>query len=98
MRKIALLLVVPFVMSFLSGVVALPVGTTQAATFDIIQPDAGLAPLDNNGGPTLTHALLTNSIALDAADAALCPATDQRGVIRPQGSGCDIGSFEAVAP
>jgi len=62
---------------------------------DIIQTDAGLAPLDDNGGPTLTHALLGSSVALDAAGAALCPATDQRGVIRPQGSGCDIGSFEA---
>ena len=65
---------------------------------DIIQTDAGLAPLDDNGGPTLTHALLIGSLALDAADAALCPATDQRGVPRPQGPGCDIGSFEALVP
>jgi hypothetical protein len=72
--------------------------TCEPDATDIIQTDAGLAPLDNNGGPTLTHALLTGSLALDAADAALCPATDQRGVIRPQGPGCDIGSFEAVAP
>jgi hypothetical protein len=54
----------------------------------------GLDPLADNGGPTLTHALLAGSPAIDAADAAVCPATDQRGVARPQGSACDVGSFE----
>lgn len=70
--------------------------TCEPDATDIIQTEAGLAPLDNNGGPTLTHALLPGSPALDAADPALCPTTDQRGVIRPQGDGCDMGSFEAV--
>ena len=56
--------------------------------------DAGLDSLANNGGPTLTHALLAGSPAIDAADNAVCPATDQRGVARPQGPGCDIGAFE----
>ena len=27
-----------------------------------------------------------------------CPATDQRGVNRPQGSACDIGAFEFAVP
>ena len=58
----------------------------------------GVAPLlgalADNGGPTLTHALLGGSPALDAAAAPTCPATDQRGVARPQGEGCDAGSFE----
>ncbi len=60
------------------------------------QPDTAplLGPLADNGGPTLTHALLAGSPAIDAADAAACPATDQRGVTRPQGAGCDIGSYE----
>jgi hypothetical protein len=53
-----------------------------------------LLPLAANGGPTLTHALAPNSPARDAADLATCLATDQRGVIRPQGAGCDIGAFE----
>lgn len=55
-----------------------------------------LGPLKNNGGPTLTHALPKGSPAIDAAPAdADCPATDQRGVARPQGAGCDIGAVES---
>jgi hypothetical protein len=54
-----------------------------------------LAPLAANGGPTQTHALVTGSPAIDAAPAdGDCPAADQRGVLRPQGTLCDIGSFE----
>ncbi len=63
---------------------------------DLIIWDALIGALANNGGPTLTHALLYGSPALDAADDAVCPATDQRGIARPQGSHCDIGSFEAT--
>jgi hypothetical protein len=53
-----------------------------------------LGPLANNGGPTLTMALLPGSPAIDAGAAAGAPATDQRGVARPQGPGVDIGAFE----
>jgi CSLREA domain-containing protein len=56
--------------------------------------DPRLGPLADNGGPTQTHALLSDSPAIDAASSADCPATDQRGVTRPQGAGCDIGSYE----
>jgi hypothetical protein len=63
---------------------------------DGVVGDARLGPLADNGGPTLTHALLPGSPAIDAADAALCPATDQRGVARPQGAGCDAGAVEAT--
>src|SRR3990172_5201050 len=56
--------------------------------------DPLLGPLRDNGGPTLTHALLPDSPAIDAANPAFCPAGDQRGVTRPQGVGCDIGAFE----
>ena len=55
--------------------------------------DARLGPLQNNGGPTLTHALLPGSPALDAGDPTLT-GTDQRGVSRPQGPRADIGAFE----
>ncbi len=56
--------------------------------------DALLGPLADNGGGTLTHLPATGSPALDAADAGACPATDQRGQTRPQGTGCDVGSVE----
>jgi CSLREA domain-containing protein len=60
--------------------------------------DPRLAPLGDYGGPTRTHRLLLGSPAIDAASSADCPATDQRGVPRPQGAGCDIGSFERIVP
>jgi hypothetical protein len=56
----------------------------------------GLGKLADNGGDTQTEALLSGSPAVDAGGMA-CPATDQRGVARPQGAACDIGSFE-LAP
>lgn len=58
--------------------------------------DPLLSPLASNGGPTQTLALLAGSPALDSADDLECPATDQRGIARPQGDHCDIGAFEAV--
>lgn len=59
-----------------------------------------LSPLADNGGPTLTHALVENSIAIDAADSSICALepinnVDQRGESRPVGQSCDIGAFEA---
>jgi autotransporter family porin len=63
--------------------------------------DPRLGPLANNGGPTETFALLPGSPAIDAVPSvgAGCLPTDQRGIHRPQGSGCDIGAFElAVTP
>ncbi len=53
-----------------------------------------LGPLADNGGSTQTHALLSGSPALDAGDDPAAPATDQRGVFRPQGGASDIGAFE----
>ncbi len=69
--------------------------TCFAGATDLVVADAGLGPLADNGGPTLTHALLAGSPAIEAADNAVCPATDQRGVARPQGATCDIGAYEA---
>ena len=63
---------------------------------DLILWDAMIGPLASNGGPTLTHALLPGSPAIDAG--AGCPATDQRGVARPQGAACDVGAFERQVP
>ena len=59
-----------------------------------------LAPLRNYGGPTSTLALMPGSAAIDRVPAhhGGCPATDQRGVRRPRGKGCDIGAFEFATP
>jgi hypothetical protein len=62
-----------------------------------------LGPLQDNGGPTETHALLPGSIAIDkipevdCVDADAAPlTTDQRGQPRPEigGTMCDVGAFE----
>jgi hypothetical protein len=54
--------------------------------------------IGDNGGNTITVPLLTTSPARNAIPVGVagCVAgvTDQRGVPRPQGSGCDVGAFE----
>lgn len=58
--------------------------------------DPKLSALADNGGDTWTHALLGGSPAIDAVPVVSCALpTDQRGVSRPQGEGCDIGAYEA---
>ncbi len=55
--------------------------------------------LGNNGGPTQTLALLDGSPAINKIPSgSFCPSTDQRGISRPQGPACDIGSFEFRVP
>lgn len=65
-------------------------------TGDIIHSDPKLGPLQDNGGFSPTHALLTGSPALDTGDSnpKRCVKTDQRGTPRPLGPGCDIGAYE----
>ncbi|HTX39797.1 MAG TPA: choice-of-anchor Q domain-containing protein [Bryobacteraceae bacterium] len=65
-------------------------------TGDLNNTPAGLNPagLQNNGGPTLTIALLPTSPAVNHQPTAECPTTDQRGVARPQGPACDSGAYE----
>ena len=58
--------------------------------------DLALGPLLDNGGLTPTHALDIASVAVNSANNALCPATDQRDWQRVDGS-CDIGAFEVGA-
>jgi hypothetical protein len=55
-----------------------------------------LGPLQNNGGPTQTMALLPGSLAIGHGNNANAPATDQRGVTRLDEAGetTDIGAFE----
>jgi CSLREA domain-containing protein/uncharacterized repeat protein (TIGR01451 family) len=66
-------------------------------TGDLTNTNPDLGPLADNGGPTETDALLAGSPAINAGNDAHCPASDQRGVARPQGAHCDIGAFEAAA-
>jgi hypothetical protein len=68
------------------------------ATGDIINTDPKLGPLQDNGGPTFTHALLPGSPAIDAGDPAFAPPPefDQRGTGFPRvvNGRIDIGAFE----
>ena len=78
---------------------------------DLPNTDPILGVLQDNGGPTLTHALLPGSPAIGAVPLADCTyddggdpgtpevplAEDQRGVARPQRDGCDIGAYEVTA-
>jgi len=48
---------------------------------------------DNDGfAPTMKPGI--GSPAIDAGNAGNCPAVDERGVVRPQGTKCDIGAVE----
>ena len=84
------------------------VGDTTGCNFigqtsDKINVTASLGPLQDNGGFTLTHALLSGSPAIDSGNDADCPPTDQRGNTRPEDGDndgtatCDIGAIEAAA-
>jgi hypothetical protein len=65
---------------------------------DQINTDPMLGPLQNNGGPTQTHALLPGSPAIDAGDPNFTPPPDydQRGpgFVRVFNGRIDVGSFE----
>jgi hypothetical protein len=83
---------------------------SQANTDNMVDPsllytDVLESQLSNNGGPTLTHALIERGRAVDAGS---CPglSTDQRGVARPYDDvripnawdACDIGPCEWTPP
>jgi hypothetical protein len=73
-------------------------------TGDLNDTDPKMGPLRNNGGPTLTMALLAGSPAMDAGNPNGCTdgqgnllKTDQRGMPRPDkedAGGCEIGAYE----
>jgi hypothetical protein len=70
-------------------------GDTCGFEVRVGSPKVGL--LGDHGGPTATHALLTDpdSVAIDMVPGSECEVDeDQRGVRRPQGDECDVGAFE----
>jgi hypothetical protein len=68
------------------------------ASTDHPNTDPQLGVLQNNGGPTDTQLPPVASPPIDAGVDATCPATDQRGVPRPQGQRCDSGAVERTKP
>jgi hypothetical protein len=70
-------------------------GTYNACGAPLLTSDPNLDLMRDNGGYAPTMALLPGSPAIDAGDDANCPARDQRGAGRPEGSHCDIGAYEA---
>jgi predicted outer membrane repeat protein len=74
-------------------------------TGDRINTDPMIGPLQNNGGPTFTHALLPGSLAIDKGKSTF--TIDQRAAPRPvddpnsangSGNASDIGAFEVQLP
>jgi cysteine-rich repeat protein len=63
---------------------------------NLLDVDPLLGVLTDNGGPTVTHAPLDGSPAIDGACASSCPEIDQRGAWRWQGKTCDIGAVERL--
>jgi hypothetical protein len=73
---------------------------------DLLNVNPLLGPLQNNGGLTLTEALLPGSPAIDAGSNSISgltiPTTDQRGALRGPaglnaGASVDIGAYEATS-
>jgi hypothetical protein len=68
------------------------------AAGDLSNTNPLLSALGDNSGLTQTMALSAASPGVNSGSNAGCPATDQRGVLRPAGSACDIGAFELATP
>jgi predicted outer membrane repeat protein len=80
-------------------------GNSGATGADFINIDPLLGPLQDNGGPTATMALLPRSVAIDHGDPAFDPnafatplMTDQRGALRVDNGRLDIGAYESEPP
>jgi parallel beta-helix repeat protein len=66
---------------------------------DIVVDDPQLGVLADNGGPSMTRAISTNSPAIAIPEAAggnwnECPDTDQRGYVRPSSGFRAIGAYQ----
>ena len=76
--------------TLVDGVNGNQVGTSGSAL------DPLLGSLADNGGPTMTHALLAGSTAINAGNNTGAPSADQRGTARDAST--DIGAYEFVSP
>jgi len=90
--------------SYISGVVTISDSIVSNGCYpgstctNVSSVDPLLGVLGNYGGPTGTIPLLANSPAIDAGSCASGPATDQRGMTRPQDATCDMGAYERGVP
>ncbi len=78
-------------------------GSDGTCTGFTLSGDPLLGPLQDNGGPTLTHLPAPGSAVVDYASdctdtAGNFVATDQRGLPRPDGGSCDLGAVEGSGP
>ncbi len=70
-------------------------GSTGFGVNDFRNVNPKLGGLASNGGTTETYSLLSGSPAINAGSNTGAPATDQRGVTRPQDNTVDIGAYES---
>jgi hypothetical protein len=84
-------------------------GTIAQANYNIIENISGCSITSGSNnlnvdpqldgsltGTMLVHMPFASSPALNTGTSSGCPATDQLGTVRPQGSSCDIGAVEFV--
>jgi len=84
----------------ITGASNLVIATSATLPPDTIADDPLLGPLTDNGGLTLTMALMPGSPAIDAGNNVAALADDQRGTgfLRHVGVRTDIGAFEVQDP
>ena len=71
------------------------ISTDASCGTALVIADVKLGPL-TSGKYTRYHVPLSGSLLIDRL--STCPATDQRGVSRPFGALCDVGSIEVTPP
>src|SRR6185312_12472842 len=80
----------------ISGANNLVIASSLALPGDTLHDDPMLAPLADNGGETMTHALVIGSVAIDHGNNQSFMRYDQRyhGSARTIGAAPDIGAYE----
>ena len=83
--------------TIVSGSNNLITSSAVAVPPDTITDCPRLGALDDNGGPTATHALHPDSVAIDAGNNLGDHEEDQRGLPRVIGAAADIGAVERAS-